>query len=146
MLTNKRLWLNRKLFYGKKRRKIPRSVQPSNKLKVRAFLDFTLSKWKKKDLKLIHFIRKLNKSFKIPLNLLKSQYALRRKLKKWPRKWKKNKTIKKKRNLKKIKDLTKKILAKMFGMPGLLASLSSLFRWKTQLKVLLLKRSYSKAD
>ena len=86
MLKNKRLWLNRKLFYGKKRLKIPRSVQPSNKLKVRAFLDFILSKWKSKDLKLIPFIKKLNKSFKIPLNLLKSQYVLPRKLKKWLRK------------------------------------------------------------
>jgi len=146
MPMNKRLWLNRKLFYGKKRRKIPKSVQPSNRPIVRTFLDFTLSKWKKKDLKLTLFIRKLNKSYKIPLNLLKSQYVLPRKLKKSPKKWKKNKTIRKKRNLKKIKDLTKKILAKMFGMLGLLASLSSPFRLKTQLRDLPLKRNYSKAD
>ena len=146
MLKNKRLWLNRKLFYGKKRLKIPRSVQPSNKLKVRAFLDFILSKWKSKDLKLIPFIKKLNKSFKIPSNLHKSQYVLPRKLKKWLRKWKKSNLIKKKRKLKKKKDLTKKILEKMFGMLVQLASLLSLFQLKTQLRASLLKRSYSKAD
>jgi len=61
-------------------------VQQNNKLKVRAFSDFTQSKWKNKDLKLILFIKKLNKNFKIQLNLLKSQYVLLRKLKKWPRK------------------------------------------------------------
>jgi hypothetical protein len=86
MPKNKSLWLNRKLFYGKKRLKIQRFVQPSNKLKVRAFLGFTLSKWKSKDLKLIPFIKKLNKNFKIPSNLLKNQYVLPRKLKKWPKK------------------------------------------------------------
>jgi hypothetical protein len=86
MLKNKSLWPNRKLFYGKKRLKIQRFAQPSNKLKVRAFLDFTLSKWKSKDLKLIPFIKKLNKNFKIQSNLLKNQYVLPRKLKKWPKK------------------------------------------------------------
>lgn len=86
MQKNKRLWLNRKLFYGRRRLKIPKFVQPSNKLKVRAFLDFILSKWKSKDLKLTLFIRKLNKCYKIQLNLLKSQYVLLRKLKKWPKK------------------------------------------------------------
>ena len=86
MQKNKRLWLNRKLFYGRRRLKIQKFVQPSNKLKVRAFLDFILSKWKSKDLKLTLFIRKLNKCYKIQLNLLKSQYVLLRKLKKWPKK------------------------------------------------------------
>lgn len=86
MLKNKSLQLNRKLFCGKKRQKIPKFVQQNNKLKVRAFSDFTQSKWKNKDLKLILFIKKLNKNFKIQLNLLKSQYVLLRKLKKWPRK------------------------------------------------------------
>ena len=146
MPMSKNLWPNRKLFYGKRRPKIPKSAQPSNKLKVRAFLDFILSKWKSKDLKLIPFIKKLNKSFKIPLNLLKSQYVLPRKLKKWLRKWKKSNLIKKKRKLKKKKDLTKKILEKMFGMLVQLASLLSLSQLKTQLRASLLKRSYSKAD
>ena len=86
MPMSKNLWLNRKLFYGKRRLKIPKSAQPSNKLKVRAFLDFILSKWKSKDLKLILFIKKLNKNFKILLNLPKSQYVLLRNLKKWQRK------------------------------------------------------------
>jgi hypothetical protein len=86
MLKNKSLWPNRKLFYGKKRLKIQRFAQPSNKLKVRAFLGFTLSKWKSKDLKLIPFIKKLNKNFKIPSNPPKNQYVLPRKLKKWQKK------------------------------------------------------------
>ena len=82
---SKNLWPNRKLFYGKRRPKIPKSAQPSNKLKARAFLDFILSKWKNKDLKLILFIKKLNKNYKILLNLPKSQYVLLRNLKKWQR-------------------------------------------------------------
>ena len=136
MPMSKNLWLNRKLFYGKRRLKIPKSVQPSNKLKVKAFLDFILSKWKSKDLKLILFIKKLNKNFKILLNLPKSQYVLLRNLKKWQRKWDKNSSIKKKRNLKKKKDLTKKIRVKMFGMPGQLAFLWWQFQWIIQWKVL----------
>ena len=136
MPMSNNLWPNRKLFYGKRRPKIPKSAQPSNKLKVKAFLDFILSKWKSKDLKLILFIKKQNKNFKILLNLHKSQYVLLRNLKKWPRKWEKNSSIKKKRNLKKKKDLTKKIRVKMFGMPGQLAFLWWQFQWIIQWKVL----------
>jgi len=46
---NKKLWLNKKLHYGKRKLKIPKLEQQSNKLKVRVFLDSTQLKWKSKD-------------------------------------------------------------------------------------------------